>query len=87
MCFSWKKKSLSGSCYPEIETRIMFDFIKFLFFSENKATYRSIAAKHQVGTLRVYRLAHGKKAKRNKDYQILKSLQKQDIIEGIFQIS
>lgn len=65
----------------------MFDLFKFLFFSENKAVYRSIAREYQTGALRVYRLAHGKRARSNKDYQILKSLRKQDIIEGVLQLN
>ncbi|WP_313382283.1 hypothetical protein [Proteiniphilum saccharofermentans] len=64
----------------------MFDLVKFLFFSENKTVYRSIAREYGTTPLRVYRLAHGKRAANNRDYQILKILQKQDIIEGVFQV-
>ena len=61
----------------------MFDLLRYLFLSGNKAVYRSIARQHQTSSIRVYRLAHGKKAKSNKDYRILKSLQKEEIIEGV----
>lgn len=64
----------------------MFCFFKFLFFSEHKAAYRSIACEHKTTSFRVYRLAHGKKAKCNKDYKVLKSLKKLDIIEGVLQL-
>ncbi|MEA4918546.1 hypothetical protein SDC9_194834 [bioreactor metagenome] len=64
----------------------MFDFIKFLFFSENKAVYRAIARENHVGAFRVYRLAHGKRARTNKDYQILKRLRREEIIEGVLQM-
>lgn len=63
----------------------MFAIFRFLFLSENKAIYRKIASENQVSPLRVYRLAHGKKAKNNKDYKILKSLRKEGIIEGMLQ--
>ena len=61
----------------------MINLFKYVFFSENKETYRSIARAFGTGTRRVYLLAHGKKAKSNKDYQILKVLQKEEIIEGV----
>lgn len=64
----------------------MFKLLRYLFFSGNKAVYRSIARDFQTNSFRVYRLAHGKKAKNNKDYQILKSLQKEEIIEGVFRM-
>ncbi len=64
----------------------MFGLFKYLFFSENKAVYRSIAREFQARSFRVYQLAHGKRAKNNKDYQILKSLRKQGIIEGVLHL-
>ncbi|WP_298653792.1 hypothetical protein [uncultured Proteiniphilum sp.] len=64
----------------------MLGFLRYMFFSGNKAVYRSIAREFQTSSFRVYRLAHGKRAKTNKDYQILKHLQKQEIIEGVLQV-
>lgn len=61
----------------------MIDLFKYLFLSENKGVYRSIAKEVGVQPVRVYRLAHGKKAKNYKDYQILKCLKETEIIEGL----
>ncbi|MDD2246911.1 MULTISPECIES: hypothetical protein [Proteiniphilum] len=64
----------------------MVGLYKYLFKSENKDIYRSIARQYQSNPLRVYKLAHGKKAKCNKDYQILKQLRKEEIIEGVLNV-
>ena len=72
--------------YKRIREGLMFKLLRYLFFSGNKAVYRSIAREFQTNSFRVYRFAHGKKAKNNKDYQILKSLEKEEIIEGVFRM-
>lgn len=61
----------------------MFSLFRYLFLSKNKIVYRSIACECQTNSLRVYRLAHGKRAKCNKDYQVLQKLRKQEIIKGM----
>ena len=61
----------------------MLYLFKYLFLSENKAVYRHIAQQHKVSALLVYRLAHGKKARNNKEYMVLKNLRKAEIIEGV----
>jgi hypothetical protein len=55
----------------------------YLFHSENRVTYSSIARELRVSPLRVYRLAHGIRAKNDRDYQILRILRKHLIIEKI----
>lgn len=65
----------------------MVGLYKYLFKSENKDIYRSIANQYKSSPLRVYKLAHGKKAKSNKDYQILKRLCEEKIIEGVLNVS
>ena len=61
----------------------MVDFIKFSLSSRNKGLYRSLATSIGTSTRRVYKLAHGKKAKSCKDYEILKKLQEHGVIAGI----
>ncbi len=61
----------------------MVDFFKFLLNSRNKELYYKIAISFGTSTRNVYKLAHGKKAKCNKDYLILKRLQEHDVIDGI----
>lgn len=58
-------------------------FFRYIFLSTNKETYRSIARKLKTNPLQVHRLAHGKIARTNKDYQILKQLKEHDIIESL----
>ncbi len=65
----------------------MFKLLKYLLFSGNKAAYRSIAREFQTNSFRVYRLAHGKRAKSNKDYKILRSLEREEIIEGVLRMN
>lgn len=64
----------------------MILLFKYLFLSGNKPIYQAIARNMNVRELRVYRLAHGKKAKNNKDYQILKELHKEGVIEGLLRM-
>ena len=61
----------------------MVYLIKYVFNSKNKEVYRLIANEHKTTARRVYMLAHGKKAKSNKDYNIQKSLKEHNIIEGV----
>ncbi len=61
----------------------MVKLIKYILFSENKELYRKIAKEHSTTSRKVYLLAHGKRAKSNKDYKILKSLKENNIIEGV----
>lgn len=61
----------------------MIVFFKYLIFSQNKKDYREIALKFNTTTRNVYRLAHGKRGKKYKDYAILKELSNRQIIEGV----
>lgn len=61
----------------------MKNLYKYLRFSENKKLYKEIARQYKSSVRHVYGLAHGKKAKSIKDYEILKELSKQQIIEGV----
>lgn len=57
--------------------------LKYVFFSKNKEIYRAISRETSTNLRRVYMLAHGRKAKNNKDYEVLKNLKKHNIIEGV----
>ena len=61
----------------------MVKLFKYLFFSENKKHYKEIARELKSSRRNVYNLAHGKKAKNYKDYEILRELSKREIIEGV----
>lgn len=61
----------------------MVKLVKSMFFSENKKHYKEIARELKSSRRNVYNLAHGKKAKNYKDYEILRELSKREIIEGI----
>lgn len=52
------------------------------FWSKNKNTYLEIAAQHKCRAIRVYQLAHGRKAKCDKDYDIIQSLVEKGIVSG-----
>ena len=54
-----------------------------MFFSENKKHYKEIARELKSSRRNVYNLAHGKKAKNYKDYEILRELSKREIIAGV----
>ena len=61
----------------------MVKLFKYLFFSENKKHYKEIARQLKSSRRNVYNLAHGKKAKNYKDYEILRELSKREIIAGV----
>lgn len=61
----------------------MVKLFKYLFFSENKKHYKEIARELKSSRRNVYNLAHGKKAKNYKDYEILRELSKREIIAGV----
>ena len=61
----------------------MVKLFKYLFFSENKKHYKEIARQLKSSKRNVYNLAHGKKAKNYKDYEILRELSKREIIAGV----
>lgn len=50
--------------------------------SKNKGTYSEIAKLHNSSAINVYALAHGKKARSNKDYDIIQSLIDKGIVAG-----
>jgi Mor family transcriptional regulator len=59
----------------------MRNMLNYLF-SRNKETYREIAKRYQCSVFKVYSLAHGKKARSNKDYGIIQSLIDKGIVSG-----
>lgn len=61
----------------------MVDLFRYVFFSNNRRHYREVASEFNTTTRKVYKLAHGKKAKNYKDYKILRELAKREIIEGV----
>ncbi len=67
----------------QLKNHKMLHWFKYYLFSGNKGVYRTIANEFGTGPVRVYSLAHGRKAKSNRDYQILKRLQRSGIIDGI----
>jgi len=58
----------------------MRSIFKCYFLSRNRKTYRAIAREFHTSTLHVYRLAHGRLGKCNKDYYIIKKLKELGII-------
>ena len=50
--------------------------------SKNKKIYNSIAKKENASPMRVYFLAHGSKAKSDKDYRIIERLIKMQLVSG-----
>lgn len=50
--------------------------------SKNKSIYLEIAKRHNSSPINVYALAHGKKARSNKDYDIIQSLIDKGIVSG-----
>ena len=61
----------------------MVNLFNYLRYSKNKRVYKKIARQYKTTLRSVYGLAHGRKAKSTKDYEILKELTKQQIIEGV----
>lgn len=51
-------------------------------FSKNKETYTEIARQNSCSVFRVCSIAHGKRAKTNKDYDIIQSLLEKGIVSG-----
>ncbi len=61
---------------------MMLSYYKY-YFSVNKELYISIAHKYGVRPFHVYQLAHGKKAKSRKEWDILRELKEHNIIGGV----
>jgi hypothetical protein len=57
---------------------------KCYFFSRNKEIYRAIAREYHTSLFHVYRLAHGKRGRSNRDYYIVKKLKEQGVIVPTF---
>lgn len=51
-------------------------------FSKNKGTYKEIARQFGCSAFRVYALAQGKRAKSDKDYDIIQLLIDKGIVAG-----
>lgn len=62
----------------------MWSILKYFFLSRNREVYRAIAREYRTSALHVYRLAHGKRGRSNKDYYIVKKLKEQGIIVPVF---
>ena len=60
----------------------MISTLKCYFFSSNKEIYRLVASEYKTTAVHVYRLAHGKKGKGNRDYYILKRLKELGVIDN-----
>jgi len=63
----------------------MVSALKCYFFSSNKEIYRLVAREYNTSPVHVYRLAHGKKSKGNRDYYILKRLREEGVINSTLQ--
>ena len=61
----------------------MISAYKFYFKSSNRNLYRAIAREYGTTGIHVYRLAHGKLGKSNKDYYIIKRLKEEGIIDPV----
>ena len=62
----------------------MFSVIKYYFFSRNREIYRAIAHEYKTSAVHVYRLAHGRRGRSNKDYYIIKKLKEKGILKVTF---
>jgi DNA-binding CsgD family transcriptional regulator len=51
-------------------------------FSKNKRTYKEIAKQFGCSALKVYALARGKRAKSDRDYDIIQLLIDKEIVAG-----
>lgn len=54
------------------------------FFSRNREIYRAIAREYDTSTVHVYRLAHGRRSRSNRDYYIVKKLKEQGVLTATF---
>ena len=62
----------------------MLSVFKCYFLSSNKETYRLIAREYGTTAMHVYRLAHGRCGRSNKDYYIIKKLREQGVLGATF---
>lgn len=60
----------------------MVSTLKCYLFSRNREIYRLVAREYNTSAVHVYRLAHGKKSKGNRDYYILKRLKEHGVIDS-----
>ncbi|MFA7040918.1 MAG: hypothetical protein WC191_10645, partial [Proteiniphilum sp.] len=60
--------------------QVMCSIIRCYFLSSYKATYRTIASEFNTTAFHVYRLAHGRRSRGNRDYQIKKRLKEEGVI-------
>jgi hypothetical protein len=62
----------------------MLALIKCYFFSRNREIYRAIAREYGTSAVHVYRLAHGRRGRSNRDYYIIKKLKEKGILNATF---
>lgn len=62
----------------------MVALFKYYFLSHNREIYRAIAREYGTSAVHVYRLAHGRRGRSNKDYYIIKKLKEQGVLTGTF---
>ncbi|MCE5177859.1 MAG: hypothetical protein LLF81_01775 [Porphyromonadaceae bacterium] len=62
----------------------MIATLKFHFACDNRKTYRAIAREFDTSALHVYRLAHGRRGKNDKDYYIIKRLKEEGVLISTF---
>lgn len=63
---------------------VMLAIFKCYFLSGKREVYRAIANEYDTSPVHVYRLAHGRRGKCNKDYFIIKKLKEQKILTATF---
>ena len=62
----------------------MCSIIKYYFHSRHRDIYRAIAREYDTTAVHVYRLAHGRCGRTNKDYYIIKKLKEQGVLDATF---
>lgn len=60
----------------------MISTFKFYFTSQNREVYRTIAREFHTLPIHVYRLAHGKRGKGDRDYYVIKRLKEAGVIDS-----
>ncbi len=60
----------------------MISTFKFYFKCGNRKLYRAVAREHGSTGIHVYRLAHGRRCKNDKDYYIIKRLKEEGVISS-----
>lgn len=62
----------------------MIATLKFHLACDNRQTYRVIAREFGTSALHVYRLAHGRRGRNDRDYYIIKRLKEKGVLISTF---